>query len=115
MGGEKYFGYAAELLKLHPPHATDQPIIAQMRRIGVERGKTFDFNSLAPAVKKAIESAPAAGQKLMAWKVPTLARVANHWSMNTDTMGAYGNYYLKRAIVAQVGLGAICRRTQSIR
>jgi hypothetical protein len=26
--------------------------------------------------------------------------------MNTDTMGAYGNYYLKRAIVSQVGLGA---------
>ena len=42
----------------------------------------------------------------MEWKVPTLARVANHWSMNTDTMGVYGNYYLKRAIVAQLGLGA---------
>jgi hypothetical protein len=35
-----------------------------------------------------------------------MARVANYWSMNTDTMGVYGNYYLKRAIVAQVGLGA---------
>ena len=42
----------------------------------------------------------------MEWKVPTLARVANDWSMNTDTMGVYGNYYLKRAIVAQFGLGA---------
>lgn len=42
----------------------------------------------------------------MHWKPPTLARVANGWSMNTNTMGVYGNYYLKRAIVTQQGLGA---------
>jgi len=26
--------------------------------------------------------------------------------MNTDTMGVYGDYYLKRAIVSQLGRGA---------
>jgi hypothetical protein len=106
LSAERYFAYAAELLKLHPPHVTDQPIIAQMKRIGIEPGKSFDFDKLDSAVKTALVSVPANAQQLMAWKVATLARVANGWSMNTDTMGVYGNYYLKRAIVAQVGLGA---------
>lgn len=106
MPAAKYFAYAAELIKLHPPHVTDQPIIARMRRIGIEAGSSFDISKLDPAVAKAIEAAPAGARKLMAWKLATLARVADHWSMNTDTMGVYGNYYLKRAIVAQVGLGA---------
>jgi hypothetical protein len=101
-----FFAYASELLKLHPPHITDQPIIARLKRIGFEQGKSFDLDQADPAVKKGLEGAPEAAQKLMQWKVPTLARIANGWSMNTDTMGVYGNYYLKRAIVAQVGLGA---------
>jgi len=106
MPAGKYFAYAAELLKINPPHLTDEPILAQMRRLGIEVGKSFDIEKVSPAVKAALIAAPKAAQELMGWKVATLARVSNHWSMNTDTMGAYGNYYLKRAIVAQVGLGA---------
>ena len=106
MPADKYFSYAAELLKLHPPHVTDEPILALLKRIGFERGKSFDIKNVSSAVKNGLERAPAAGLKLMEWKVPTLARVENGWSMNTDTMGVYGNYYLKRAIVANVGLGA---------
>ncbi|WP_092304428.1 DUF1254 domain-containing protein [Pseudomonas sp. NFIX28] len=106
MPAAKYFAYAAELLKLQPPHSTDQPIIAQMKRIGIEPGKSFDIDKLDPAVKQALEGVPAEAQALMNWKLATLARVANGWSMNTDTMGVYGNYYLKRAIVSQQGLGA---------
>jgi hypothetical protein len=106
MPAAEYFAYAAELLKLHPPHLTDQPIIAQMKRIGIEPGKSFDLVELDPAVQNALASAPAEARALMKWKVATLARVANGWSMNTDTMGVYGNYYLKRAIVSQMGLGA---------
>lgn len=106
MSGEKFFAYAADVMKGQPPHITDQPIIARMKRIGIEPGKSFDAAKVGSSVAKAIQGAPAAGQQLMAWKVKTLARIANHWSMNTDTMGVYGNYYLKRAIIAQVGLGA---------
>jgi hypothetical protein len=106
MPADKYFTYAVELLKLHPPHISDQPIVARMKRIGIEPGKSFDFAKLDPNVQKALASAPEDAQKLMKWKVPTLARVVNYWSMNTDTMGVYGNYYLKRAMVAQMGLGA---------
>jgi hypothetical protein len=74
--------------------------------IGFELGKSLDIGKADPAVKKALETVPDDAQNLMAWKTPTLARVANYWSMNTDTMGVYGNYYLKRAIVTQLGLGA---------
>jgi hypothetical protein len=106
MAAAQFFAYGSELLKLHPPHITDQPIIAQMRKIGIEPGKSFDLDKAAPAVRNALANAPQEAQQLMAWKVPTIARAVNGWSMNTDTMGVYGNYYLKRAIVAQVGLGA---------
>jgi len=106
MTAGRYFAYAAELLKVNPPHITDQPMIARLKKIGIEPGKSFDFEKAEPAVRNALASVPEEAQKLMAWKVPTLARVVNGWSMNTDTMGVYGNYYLKRAIVAQVGLGA---------
>ena len=77
-----------------------------MRRIGIEPGKSFDIDKVDPAIRPALGTAPEEAQKLMAWKVKSLAQVVNAWSMNTDTMGVYGNYYLKRAIVAQVGLGA---------
>jgi hypothetical protein len=106
MPAGKFFAYAAEVLKLQPPHLTDQPIVALMRLIGIEPGKSFDIGKAEPAVKQALESVPEDAQRLMAWKLKTLARVVNGWSMNTDTMGVYGDYYLKRAIVTQLGLGA---------
>ena len=52
MPAGKFFAYAAELLKLHPPHITDQPILAQMKRIGIEPGKSFDLDKVDPAVQE---------------------------------------------------------------
>lgn len=106
MAADKFFAYAAELLKSNPPHITDQPMIAQLKKIGIEPGKSFDLDKAVPAVRTGLANVAGEGRQLMAWKLPTVARVVNGWGMNTDTMGVYGNYYLKRAIVAQAGLGA---------
>jgi hypothetical protein len=106
MPADKFFAYAAELLKIHPPHITDEPMIARLKKIGIEPGKSFALEKVDAAIRKGLATAPEAAQQLMTWKMPTLARVVNGWSMNTDTMGVYGNYYLKRAIITQFGLGA---------
>ena len=58
MPGDKFFAYAAELLKANRPHLTDEPIIAQMKRIGIEPGKSFDIEKVSPAVRTALEAAP---------------------------------------------------------
>ena len=99
----EYFKYAAELMKQNPPHVTDWSIIARMKRIGLEPGNSFDTTKVSGDV---LAHSAAAGLKLMHDKLPTIARVTNGWQMNTDTMGVYGNYYLKRSIVALAGLGA---------
>jgi len=98
--------YAAELMKTNPSHVTDWSQIARLRRIGIEQGKSFDFEKADPVVQRALEKALTEGLAAMKAKAPTLARVVNGWQMNTNTMGVYGDYYLKRAIVTQVGLGA---------
>ena len=101
-----YFKQAVELMKQNPPHVTDWSMIARLKRIGIEAGRSYEPEKLDPAVRDALAQAAADGQKAMQDKVATLARVVNGWQLNTDTMGVYGNYYLKRAVVAEVLLSA---------
>jgi hypothetical protein len=106
MPPDQFFAYAAEILKLQPPHLTDGPILARMQRIGIERGKSFNLGQADPALRRALERAPKAARNLMLQKAPTIARNVNGWLLSTDTVGVFGNHYLKRAMVAYVGLGA---------
>jgi hypothetical protein len=84
MPTETYFAYAAELLKVIPPHVTDEPIIAQLKKIGFEPGKSFDLDKADPPFRNALASVPEEARKLIEWKLPTLARVVNGSSMNTE-------------------------------
>lgn len=106
MSAKDYFAYGARLMKQHPPHVTDWSMLARLKRIGLEPGKDFEWDRLEPSTQQALNRAAAAALKAMLAKLPTMAPVVDGWQMNTDTMGVYGNSYLKRAILAMVGLGA---------
>jgi hypothetical protein len=101
-----YFKYAAELMKTNPPHLTDWSAIERLKRIGIEAGHSYDPERLDPAIQEALTSAVAAGQKIMHAKAETLGTIVNGWQMDTDAVGVYGDYYLKRAVVAQILLTA---------
>lgn len=105
MSAGQFWSYAVELLKVNPPHVTDQPIISRMRLLGIEPGKSFDFQKADPAVQQGLERAAPDALQAMRVKMPTLARAVNGWQMITD-LGVYGNNYLKRAAIALFGLGA---------
>jgi hypothetical protein len=104
MTAEDFFDNGLRLMQLHPPHLTDWSLIAQMRRLGLVAGARFV--DLDPAVCSALHDAPAAALQAMQQAFPRLATVINGWQMNIDAMGVYGNFYIKRAVVAMVGLGA---------
>ena len=106
MSAAEYFSYGAELMKVNPPHMTDWSTLARLSRVGIVPGESFDFANASPAVKAGLERALVDALQLMKNTIPTLAPVVNGWQMNTTTMGVYGNFYMKRAIVALIGLGA---------
>ncbi|WP_104092454.1 DUF1254 domain-containing protein [Arthrobacter sp. GMC3] len=101
-----FFTYAARLMKNYPPHPTDFSILAQIRRIGLIPGEDFDVSDFDAEGIDALEAGAKAALAHQLAIFPTVAKIVNGWSMNTDTMGVYGNFYLKRAIVAMIGLGA---------
>jgi len=101
-----YFKLAAEVMKINRPHITDWSIVERLKRIGFAVGQSYEPERLDPVVQEALREGAADGLKAMRAKIPTLARVVNGWQMNTDTVGVYGNAYLKRAAVALVLLAA---------
>jgi hypothetical protein len=106
MAAAPYFAYGAELLKAHPAGAYDQPMLARMARVGMRPGASFDLAAAAPVVRQGLERAAADGLRHLARSLPNLGSVKNTWLYLASGMGVYGADYLRRAVVAMVGLGA---------
>ena len=105
MNASTFFTYSAKVLKANPPHLTDQPIIAQMKYIGIEPGKNFDFDTLPPAKQEALDKAAKSGLNKIRDYVPKIGNIVNGWNMPINGAGTYGSDYLRRAAFAYWGIG----------
>jgi len=105
MSAEEYFAYAAELMKVNKPHHTDWSQIARLKRIGIVPGESFDLAKAPAAIASGVKRAHADGVKTMLASLPSMAPVIDGWQTNHTSMGVYGNFYMKRALAAYLGLG----------
>jgi len=62
--------------------------------------------AVAPDIRAALAAAPAAAMARIADFLPRADRHVNGWMLSGNPIGTYGTAYLKRALIARMGLGA---------
>jgi hypothetical protein len=106
MDARAFFGRFAELLKDNPPHANDYPILARLRRVGLEPGRSFDLAQAPPVIQKALQQAAVSARGQIVRELMRAGVLVNGWRMITAPIGTYGTDYRRRAGVAWFALGA---------
>jgi hypothetical protein len=106
MSALDYFSYAARVLAVNPPHATDFSQLARIAALGIAAGDDFDPGRFTSEEAGQIEAGAAAARAAIIAAPPKMSAPVNGWTTQTETMGVYGNYYFKRAMVTLAGLGA---------
>jgi hypothetical protein len=101
-----FFTLFAELLVQNPPHAGDEPMMAELRKIGITPGK-FDPSPLGPEGRKAIgDGVAAVTARLNSLDGRSGKPGPTGWTGGSKLVGRYGTSYAVRASVARNGLGA---------
>jgi len=106
MGAAEFFVRFADLMKENPPHANDYPILARLKRIGIEPGNSFDLVRAPISVQRAMNTAVPLARKRIVNELDRAPMVVNHWRMIVPPVGTYGTAYLNRAGIAYFGIGA---------
>ena len=106
MGAVDFFTYGNRLLAQNSPHPTDYSVLTRIKRIGIGPHHSFDVSALGDDGAAALEAGKEQALAHFSTMLPKIGTIANGWSLNTSSIGVYGNDYLKRAIVTMVGLGA---------
>jgi hypothetical protein len=105
LSATEYFKLLAALMKDNPPAKADAPMVAELKRLGIEPGKDFDPAKLDPAVAKALDGVPKIAVERIMAHFKKAGTDANGWLFTTRA-GVYGTDYLQRAFVTAIGLGA---------
>lgn len=104
-----FFHRLAMLMKDNPPVPADQPVIADLAKIGIVPGEPFDPTTLTPTSAKALKDGFTAGRAIVVktGRNPSGGKTVNRngWTYWLEA-GSYGTDYLFRAGIAWVGLGA---------
>jgi hypothetical protein len=106
MSAVEFFSYASDALLANPPHASDFSILARIARLGIVPGEGFDPSRVDAAGLDEIEAGAAAARATIVGNTAGFGTEVDGWSISTESIGVYGNAYLKRATVALGGLGA---------
>jgi len=105
LSATQYFKLLSALMKENPPAKADAPMVAKLKRLGIEPGKNFDPGKLDPAAAKALEGVPKIAVERIMGHFKKAGTDANGWLFTTRA-GLYGTDYLQRAFVTVIGLGA---------
>ncbi|CAM4220961.1 hypothetical protein MB901379_02403 [Mycobacterium basiliense] len=106
MSALEFLSYAADLLRVNPPHPTDFSVLARLAHLGIVPGQPFDASRFSAAEAAAVEQGKTDALNTMMAVAPTLGASVNGWITLAESMGVYGNNYLRRAVVTLIGLGA---------
>ena len=99
-----FYNSAADLMTIETPHVTDWPLLARMRRLGLEPGRPFHLKKAPAAIQAGLAVAPEEGHRQLMARIPSMSPIINGWQMNSCCIGTYGTDYMKRAMMAMTSL-----------
>lgn len=104
LNAEIFFKKLAHLMQDNPPATSDKPMVASLAKLGIVAGQDFNFATLDPVIRNALNAAVKAGQEKILNQSHD-EKNKNGWEFTLKT-GLYGTDYLQRAFITAVGLGA---------
>lgn len=104
----KFFEILNAGLTENPPPAREAALMGLFGTIGVSPGKAFKIDQLNPATARGLRRATEEGPKVIQGRSGELSQSTTPgWRVPQANLGAFGDDYPFRAIVAKIGLAAL--------